>query len=90
VTGLGLMASWPTLALFWYAPHATGSVADPIFGKPLNFFLFTLRGNSSITGFSHWQLQSVPSLYYSSSLQVVSVPWPSGRLCPVTVAWTFD
>jgi len=42
VTGLGLMANWPTLALFWYAPHGTGSVADPIFGKPLNFFLFTL------------------------------------------------
>jgi uncharacterized protein len=42
VTGFALMAEWPTLALFWYAPHATGSVADPIFGKPLNFFLFTL------------------------------------------------
>jgi hypothetical protein len=42
VTGLGLMADWPTLALFWYAPHANGSIADPIFGKPLNFFLFTL------------------------------------------------
>src|SRR6202034_4734161 len=24
------------------APHATGSIADPIFGKPLNFYLFTL------------------------------------------------
>ena len=42
VTGFALMAQWPTLALFWYAPHATGSVADPIIGKPLNFFLFTL------------------------------------------------
>jgi uncharacterized protein len=42
VTAFALMAEWPTLALFWYAPHATGSVADPIFGKPLNFFLFTL------------------------------------------------
>ena len=42
VTGFALMAQWPTLALFWYAPHATGSVADPIFGKSLNFFLFTL------------------------------------------------
>ncbi len=42
VTGFALMAQWPTLALFWYAPHATGRVADPIFGKPLNFFLFTL------------------------------------------------
>ena len=42
VAGFALMAQWPTLALFWYAPHATGGVADPIFGKPLNFFLFTL------------------------------------------------
>jgi uncharacterized membrane protein (UPF0182 family) len=42
ITGLSMMAEWPTLALFWYAPHATGSAADPIFGKPLNFFLFTL------------------------------------------------
>jgi uncharacterized membrane protein (UPF0182 family) len=41
-TGIAMMAEWPTLALFWYAPHATGSVTDPIFGKPLNFFLFTL------------------------------------------------
>jgi uncharacterized membrane protein (UPF0182 family) len=42
VTGVSMMEEWPTLALFWYAPHATGSVADPIFGKPLNFFLFTM------------------------------------------------
>jgi uncharacterized protein len=42
VTGVTMMAEWPTLTLFWYAPHATGSVVDPIFGKPLNFFLFTL------------------------------------------------
>jgi uncharacterized membrane protein (UPF0182 family) len=41
-TGLAMMEQWPTLALFWYAPRATGSVVDPIFGKPLNFFLFTL------------------------------------------------
>jgi uncharacterized membrane protein (UPF0182 family) len=41
-TGIAMMAEWPTLALFWYAPHATGPVTDPIFGKPLNFYLFTL------------------------------------------------
>ncbi len=41
-TGAGMMVEWPTLALFWYAPHTTGGVVDPIFGKPLNFFLFTL------------------------------------------------
>jgi hypothetical protein len=42
LTGTSMMEDWPTLALFWYAPHATGSVVDPIFGKPLNFYLFTL------------------------------------------------
>jgi uncharacterized protein len=41
-TGAGMMAEWPTLALFWYAPRPTSGVTDPIFGKPLNFFLFTL------------------------------------------------
>jgi uncharacterized membrane protein (UPF0182 family) len=41
-TGAGMMAEWPTLTLFWYAPRSTGGVTDPIFGKPLNFFLFAL------------------------------------------------
>ena len=41
VTGAGMLVEWPTLALFWYAPESAG-VVDPIFGKPLNFFLFTL------------------------------------------------
>ena len=43
LTGLTMLAEWPTLALFWYAPHAgAGSPVDPIFGRSLNFFLFTL------------------------------------------------
>ncbi len=42
VAGAAMMAEWPTLALFWYAPPATTGVVDPIFGRPLNFFLFTL------------------------------------------------
>jgi uncharacterized protein len=41
-TGAGMMAEWPALALFWYAPRLNSGVVDPIFGKPLNFFLFTL------------------------------------------------
>jgi uncharacterized membrane protein (UPF0182 family) len=49
-TGAGMMAEWPTLALFWYAPRATNSVLDPIFGKPLNFFLFTLPAWQLILG----------------------------------------
>jgi hypothetical protein len=36
------MLDWPTIALYWYAPRVTGGFVDPIFGKPLGFFLFTL------------------------------------------------
>src|SRR6202044_940732 len=48
-TGAALMAEWPTLALFWYAP-GTGGTLDPIFGKPVNFFLFTLPAWQLIAG----------------------------------------
>jgi hypothetical protein len=49
-SGAGMMAEWPALALFWYAPRATGSVLDPIFGKPPNFFLFALPGWQLVAG----------------------------------------
>src|ERR1700685_4322097 len=49
-SGAGMMAEWPTLALFWYAPRATGGGVDPIFGKPLNFFLFALPAWQFIVG----------------------------------------
>lgn len=42
LTGLSMLSDWPTLALFWYAPRAAGNVLDPVLGKPLNFYLFTL------------------------------------------------
>jgi uncharacterized membrane protein (UPF0182 family) len=50
LTGLSMMSDWPTLALFWYAPHATGAVTDPIFAQPLNFFLFTLPAWRMVDG----------------------------------------
>jgi len=40
--GTGAKVEWPTFALYWYAPPSTGGVVDPIFGKPLQFYLFTL------------------------------------------------
>src|SRR6202165_4923171 len=49
-TGASMMVEWPTLALFWYAPRATGGVVDPIFGRPLTFFLFTLPAWQLIAG----------------------------------------
>jgi uncharacterized membrane protein (UPF0182 family) len=42
ITGLGMMARWPTLALYWYAPDGASLVRDPIFNRPLTFYLFTL------------------------------------------------
>ncbi len=50
VTGLGMMAEWPTFALYWYAPRGTGGVVDPILGKPLTFYLFTLPAWQLIAG----------------------------------------
>jgi len=53
-TGAAMQAQWTTLALFWYAPstaaNSAGSFADPIFGRPLNFYLFTLPAWQLITG----------------------------------------
>jgi hypothetical protein len=48
-TGAGLMAEWPTLALYWYAPPPSGLV-DPILGKPLTFYLFTLPAWQLVSG----------------------------------------
>ena len=50
VTGAAMMEEWATVALFWYAPRALSSAADPILGKPLNFFLFTLPAWHLIVG----------------------------------------
>jgi uncharacterized membrane protein (UPF0182 family) len=49
-TGAGMMAEWPTLALFWHSPASAGGVVDPIFGRPLNFFLFALPAWQLIAG----------------------------------------
>ena len=42
LSGSSMLSEWPTFALFFHAPQSSGQVTDPIFGKPLNFFLFTL------------------------------------------------
>jgi uncharacterized membrane protein (UPF0182 family) len=44
-----MAADWQTLALWWYAPQGAG-VADPIFGRPLGFYLFTLPAWQLILG----------------------------------------
>jgi hypothetical protein len=48
--GSGIMAEWPTFALYWYAPRALSSAADPIFGMPVSFYLFVLPAWQLIIG----------------------------------------
>jgi hypothetical protein len=53
-TAATMQAQWSTLALYWYTPRpaagSAGSFADPIFGKPLDFYLFTLPAWQIIAG----------------------------------------
>jgi uncharacterized protein len=42
ITAASMMEEWDTFALYWYAQRSPGSIVDPIFGRPLHFYLFTL------------------------------------------------
>ena len=50
VTAASFMAAWPTFAVYWYAPRATTGAVDPIFGKSISFYLFTLPAWQFIAG----------------------------------------
>jgi hypothetical protein len=50
VTGASMSAEWPTFALYWYAPRASMGAGDPIFGRPLGFYLFSLPAWQLLTG----------------------------------------
>ncbi len=52
LTGFGMMAQWQTLALYWYgAPAGPADTAlDPIFGRPVTFYLFTLPAWELLAG----------------------------------------
>ena len=54
-TGAGMMGEWNVLALYWYAGSdavrtAAASMVDPIFGRPLPFYLFTLPAWQLVSG----------------------------------------
>lgn len=50
VTGMAMESQWPTLALYRYAPQSAQAVSDPIFARPLGFYLFTLPAWQLISG----------------------------------------
>jgi uncharacterized membrane protein (UPF0182 family) len=49
VSGISLSDQWMTLALFWDAPR-NATMLDPIFGRSLDFYLFTLPAAQLISG----------------------------------------
>lgn len=49
-TGAAMLAEWPVFALYWNAPRTSTGFVDPIFAKPLNFYLFTLPAWELIAG----------------------------------------
>lgn len=54
-TGAGMAAQWSTLGLYWYGRAAAtqGALAqlvDPIFGRPVTFYLFTLPAWQILAG----------------------------------------
>ena len=53
VTGLGMMGAWTTFALYWYGrgtAAATAGIVDPIFGRSIAFYLFTLPAWQLLVG----------------------------------------
>ena len=49
IIGSSMTARWMTLALYWRAPRSA-DMLDPIFGRPLDFYLFTLPALQLISG----------------------------------------
>ena len=49
VIGASMTARWTTLALYWHAPRGATTL-DPVFGRPLTFYLFTLPAWQLIAG----------------------------------------
>ncbi len=52
-----MTAEWPTLALFWYAPHGASSARDPIFARrSASSCSPSPRGTSSLAGCLRWPI----------------------------------
>jgi uncharacterized membrane protein (UPF0182 family) len=49
IAGISMTERWMTLALFWDAPR-NATMLDPIFGRSLDFYLFTLPAWQLISG----------------------------------------
>jgi uncharacterized membrane protein (UPF0182 family) len=81
-SGASMMARWTTVALFWQAP--TGATApDPIFERPLSFYLFILPAWQLLSG---WLLTLAATVTAVAALLIVFAGrirvLPKGRIGP--------
>jgi uncharacterized protein len=98
VTGAGMTNNWTTFALWWQQRGPAGGVRDPIFARPLAFYLFTLPAWHAIVS---WLLtiavlvllMSIFFLAVSGGLRVIAgrsiVRSAQPRLRGVAFAWAF-
>jgi uncharacterized membrane protein (UPF0182 family) len=50
IAGVSMMSAWQTFAVYWYTPRTADLVVDPVFGRPLHFYLFSLPAWQLVTG----------------------------------------
>ena len=50
LTALGMTADWQTFALYGHSGGIASPIVDPVFGKPLTFYLFTLPVWTRLSG----------------------------------------
>jgi uncharacterized membrane protein (UPF0182 family) len=49
IAGASFVSEWARFAVYWFAPPS-GAVVDPIFGKPVEFYFFTLPAMQFVAG----------------------------------------
>jgi hypothetical protein len=50
ISGTAMMEEWPTFALYWHAAGDARGALDPVFEKPVSFYLFTLPAWQLVCG----------------------------------------
>ena len=50
LSGASMASEWPRFALYWYQHPIAGAAVDPIFGRAVTFYLFTLPAWDLVSG----------------------------------------
>ena len=85
-TGLGMSVEWPTFALYWHgglaalgSAQAVAAEQDPIFGRPLAFYFFSLPAWRLIVGWMTTLATILMIAAVASSVMASSPSLPGSR-----------